>query len=106
MTEKQQPNLARIVVVDIFRVGLLPFLLMISIFITAMLIVFSTHDTRRAVSDKDAVLVERERLNSEWRNLILEENALAEHSRVQEMAIRELEMKRPDGDKEVVVFSQ
>ncbi|MDF5377593.1 cell division protein FtsL, partial [Vibrio parahaemolyticus] len=41
--------------------------------------------------------------DSEWRNLMLEETALAEHSRVQDLAKKELEMKRPDGDKEVVV---
>ncbi|OJI53693.1 Cell division protein FtsL [Vibrio vulnificus] len=42
-------------------------------------------------------------MDNEWRNLMLEETALAEHSRVQEMAKKELEMKRPDGDKEVVI---
>ncbi len=47
--------------------------------------------------------MERDRLDSEWRNLILEETALAEHSRVQDLSNKELEMKRPDADKEVVV---
>ena len=53
--------------------------------------------------DKGIWSDERERLDSEWRNLMLEETALAEHSRVQDLAKKELEMKRPDGDKEVVV---
>lgn len=97
------PNLAKLIVTDLFKVGFIPLLLLIAIFITAMGVVLSTHDTRRAISEKDATLVERERLDSEWRNLILEETALAEHSRVQKMAMDELEMKRPEGDKEVVI---
>ncbi|EEY44835.1 cell division protein [Vibrio mimicus VM223] len=35
--------------------------------------------------------------------MILEETALAEHSRVQQLARKDLEMKRPDSDKEVVI---
>lgn len=58
---------------------------------------------RQAITEKDHTLVERERLDSEWRNLMLEETALAEHSRVQDLAKKDLEMKRPDGDKEVVI---
>lgn len=104
MTEKQ-PNLTKLIVTDLFKVGLVPLILLIAIFVAAMGIVFSTHNTRSAITEKDQTLVERERLDSEWRNLILEENALAEHSRVQKMAIDELQMKRPDGDKEVVIAS-
>lgn len=105
MTAKS-PNLAKLIVTDLFKAGLLPLLLLFCIFATAMGIVFSTHETRLAITEKDRALVEREKLDSEWRNLILEENALAEHSRVNKMAVDELEMKRPDGDKEVVISTQ
>lgn len=101
-----KPNLAKLILTDLLKVSFVPLILLIAIFFLAIGIVLSTHDTRTAITDKDATLVERERLDSEWRNLILEENALAEHSRVQKMAIDELEMKRPDGDKEVVISSQ
>jgi cell division protein FtsL len=104
--QQTPPNLAKLIAADMLRVGLLPFILLLLIFCLAIGIVFNTYDTRKAVTEKDLALVERERLDSEWRNLILEENALAEHSRVQKMAIEVLEMKRPDADKEVVISSQ
>ena len=99
----QKPNLAKIILLDLFTVGRLPLLMLVLIFISAMGVVLITHNTRRAVTEKEQALVERERLDEEWRNLILEENALAEHNRVQKMAVAELEMKRPDPDKEVVI---
>ncbi|EPP21818.1 Cell division protein FtsL [Vibrio fluvialis I21563] len=77
--------------------------MLILIFTSAMGVVFTTHHTRQAITQKDQALEERDHLDNEWRNLILEETALAEHSRVQEMAKNELDMKRPDADKEVVI---
>lgn len=103
---EDKPNLAKLIASDLLRVGGIPFLLLVAIFITAMGVVLNTHETRRSITAKDQAYEERERLDNEWRNLILEENALAEHSRVQKMAIDDLEMKRPDADKEVVISSQ
>ncbi|GAL13038.1 cell division protein FtsL [Vibrio astriarenae] len=97
------PNLAKIIAMDVLTVGRLPLLLMLTLLVSAMGVVFVTHQSRTAITDKDVTLVERERLGNEWRNLLLEETALAEHSRVEQLAIRELEMKRPDADKEVLV---
>ncbi|WP_413285839.1 cell division protein FtsL [Vibrio sp. MA40-2] len=103
---EHKPSLTKLIGKDIITVGPIPFILLIIIFAMAMGIVFNTHQTRQSISAKDQAYEERERLDNEWRNLILEENALAEHSRVQEMAIDDLEMKRPDADKEVVISSQ
>ena len=99
-------NLAKLIAVDLIKVGAVPFFLLVAIFITAMGVVFNTHEMRKSITEIDRAHEERERLDSEWRNLILEENALAEHSRVQDMAIKELDMKRPDADKEVIISSQ
>ncbi|MFA0413635.1 cell division protein FtsL [Vibrio renipiscarius] len=100
---KSTPNLAKIIGLDLITVGRLPLIMLFLIFASAMGVVFMTHHTREAITEKDQALVERERLDNEWRNLLLEETALAEHSRVQDMAKEELEMKRPDSDKEVVI---
>lgn len=101
-----KPNLAKLIFQDLLSVGWLPFLLLVAIFSTAMAVVINTHQTRESIMEKDLAHEERERLDNEWRNLILEENALAEHSRVQQIAIDELEMKRPEADKEVVISSK
>ena len=103
---KPVPNLAKLIVLDLVTIGRIPLLVLALIFASAMAVVFTTHHTRQAISEKDSALQERERLDNEWRNLLLEETALAEHSRVQEIAKDELQMKRPDADKEVVIDLQ
>ncbi|ANW24861.1 cell division protein FtsL [Vibrio coralliilyticus] len=100
---KPTPNLAKLIALDLLTVGRVPLLVLILIFASAMGVVFTTHHTRQAITEKDQALQERERLDNEWRNLLIEETALAEHSRVQEIAKDELQMKRPDSDKEVVI---
>ncbi|TKE98373.1 cell division protein FtsL [Vibrio kanaloae] len=96
-------NLSKIIFFDLISVGKVPLVLLICIFASAMGVVLTTHMSRQAITQKDTALVEREQLDDEWRNLMLEETALAEHSRVQASAKRELDMKRPDSDKEVVI---
>ncbi|TFH90517.1 MULTISPECIES: cell division protein FtsL [Vibrio] len=100
---KSSPNLAKLIALDIVSVGRVPLVLLVLIFASAMGVVFTTHHTRQAITEKDQTMVERERLDNEWRNLLLEETALAEHSRVQAVAKKELDMKRPDSDKEVII---
>ncbi|WP_162047091.1 cell division protein FtsL [Vibrio taketomensis] len=100
---KTTPNLAKIIGLDLITVGRGSLILLVLIFASAMAVVFTTHQTRSAITEKDHALTERERLDDEWRNLLLEETALAEHSRVQSIAKQELDMKRPDSDKEVVI---
>ncbi|GMQ45503.1 cell division protein FtsL [Vibrio sp. 10N] len=103
MSNQPTHNLAKLIALDIITVGRIPLIVFLMIFATAMGVVFATHHTREAINEKDIALQERERLDNEWRNLLLEENALSEHSRVQAMAKQELDMTRPDADKEVVV---
>ncbi|ASI89002.1 MULTISPECIES: cell division protein FtsL [Vibrio] len=103
MSNEPKHNLAKLIGIDIITVGRVPLMVLLLIFASAMGVVFATHHTRQAINQKDVALQERERLDNEWRNLLLEENALSEHSRVQAMAKQELDMKRPDADKEVVV---
>ncbi|KOO14674.1 cell division protein FtsL [Vibrio xuii] len=100
---KSSPNLAKLIALDLLSVGRVPLVLLVLIFASAMGVVFTTHHTRQAITEKDQSMVERERLDNEWRNLLLEETALAEHSRVQAVAKQELDMKRPDSDKEVII---
>ncbi|KQH86193.1 cell division protein FtsL [Vibrio sp. Vb2880] len=98
-----KPNLAKLIAFDLLTVGRIPLIMLMLIFATAMGVVFTTHHTRQSITQKDLALQDRDHLDNEWRNLILEETALAEHSRVQDLARKDLEMKRPDADKEVVI---
>ncbi|MGO1297070.1 MAG: cell division protein FtsL [Vibrio sp.] len=103
MMSQPSAKLAKIILIDLLTVGRIPLILMVLIFASAMGVVLTTHDTRQSVSRLSQVQSERFDLDNEWRNLIIEETALAEHSRVQEIAEEQLHMQRPDADKEVVI---
>lgn len=108
MSQQPSPesNLARVIGLDIFSIGRWQFVLLMFIFISAIGVVLVTHNTRQMIDQRENLLLEKDLLDGEWRNLILEENALAEHSRVQRLAMDELEMKRPEPDKEVIIKLQ
>lgn len=99
--KQSSPNLAKIIAIDLVTVGRLPLILLLMILATSMGVVFTTYHTRLAVTEKDKTLVAREKLDSEWRNLLIEETSLADSSRVETIAKNELSMERPDSSKEV-----
>ncbi|MBM7037485.1 cell division protein FtsL [Vibrio ulleungensis] len=103
MSQQGTPNLLSIIFRDLISVGRWNLLALILILVSAMSVVWITHHTRQAITQKDMALEQRLKLDEQWRNLILEESALAEHSRVTKLAVSELEMKRPDSNKEVIV---
>ncbi|MCE0494247.1 cell division protein FtsL [Vibrio salinus] len=101
--QSRYPNLAKLIAKDLFTVGRIPLILMILIGASAMGVVFSTHQSRQAISKNEQEMIERDHLDNEWRNQLIEETALSEHSRVEQIAKKELDMKRPDADKEVII---
>lgn len=48
--------------------------------------VTTAHHTRLLTAQREQLVLERDALDIEWRNLILEENALGDHSRVERIA--------------------
>lgn len=103
MTDNKKLNLAKIIGWDLLTVGRVPLFLLLALFVSAMAVIFTTYKTRLLITEKEHTMVERERLDGEWRNLLLEETALSEHSRVQALAEKELDMKRPNSDQEVII---
>ncbi|ELR66376.1 Cell division protein FtsL [Photobacterium marinum] len=96
-------NLARQIARDLVSVGRVPLILLVLVLISALGVVLITHHSRQLIAQQEQLLIERDQLDIEWRNQILEENSLAEHSRIERLAEKELEMKRPSVDSEVVV---
>ncbi|MFD2178801.1 cell division protein FtsL [Veronia pacifica] len=97
------PGLVRQIAYDLGSVGKYPLILLALVLMSAFAVVYVTQMTRATIAQHDNLLVEQERLEVEWRNLILEEHALSEHSRVESKARSELEMVRPGSGSEVVV---
>ncbi|UXI01639.1 cell division protein FtsL [Photobacterium sp. TY1-4] len=96
-------NLARLIARDLVTIGRVPLILLVLVLISALWVVLITHHSRQLIAEQEQLLIERDQLDIEWRNQLLEENALAEHSRIEQLAEKELEMKRPSRDSEVVV---
>jgi cell division protein FtsL len=70
---------------------------------SAFSVVYYSHVNRQKTSDLEVLLARKDELNIEWRNLLLEQNSLAEHSAIESKAKRLLNMKRPDSESEIIV---
>jgi cell division protein FtsL len=99
---KSQLNLARIVLLDLWHHKWV-LLLAGMVLANAILVVYTSHASRNYTTQWDQLLQERDRLDIEWRNLLLEEQSQSEHSRVTRIATKELNMSRPLPNEEVVV---
>jgi cell division protein FtsL len=71
--------------------------------ITALAIVHFAHLNRQLITAQDKLYQQRDQLDIEWRNLLLEQRALSEHSRVEDIARNRLNMVRPSGAQDITV---
>ena len=95
-------NLGREILLDVGR-HKFQILLALAIVATAMTTIVITHETRLLTITENELMDERDKLDIEWRHLLLEQNALAEHSRVSDIAKSKLEMARPSPLKEKII---
>lgn len=77
-------------------------ILVLSIIASAMTTIVVTNETR-LLDPLNQLQDERDKLDIEWRHLLLEQNALAEHSRVGDIAKSKLQMARPSPLKEQII---
>jgi cell division protein FtsL len=98
-------KLSRLVLMDVW---LYKWVLLLSLVVVcnAVIVVNTSHMSRKLTSQWDFLLQERDRLDIEWRNLLLEEQSQSEHSRVTRIATKDLGMMRPLPSQEVVVRLQ
>ena len=94
-----QLNLTRIVLLDLWHNKWI-LLLAVAVVGNAITIVYTSHVSRSYISQWDQMLQERDRLDIEWRNLLLEEQSQSEITRI---ASKQLNMSRPLPKEEVVV---
>lgn len=87
---------------DISKYKLTAGLLLLNV-LTAFAVVHWAQLNRQMVIQQDVLLQQRDEIDLRWRHLLLEQRALAEHSRVERLARERLGMARPSTDEEVVV---
>ncbi len=102
MGNSSRINLANLVLQDLWRHKLAVIAALVVIF-HGVGVVYVSHKSRLLTTQWDQLLKERDRLDIEWRNLLLEEQSLAEHSRITRIATKELQMNRPLPKEEVIV---
>lgn len=95
-------NLGREILLDLGR-HKFQILLALAIVATAMTTIVITNETRLLTITQNELMDERDKLDIEWRHLLLEQNALAEHSRVSDIAKSKLQMARPSPLKEKII---
>ncbi|XPF93878.1 cell division protein FtsL [Colwellia sp. RE-S-Sl-9] len=78
-------------------------ILLMLVVVSAFYVIYFTHLHRQTTSAYENLLVERDELDIEFRNLLLEQNSLAEHSAIESKAAKKLNMKRPDAKSEVII---
>ncbi|MBI2382116.1 MAG: cell division protein FtsL [Gammaproteobacteria bacterium] len=86
------PSLVEALVHDITGWRLVLPLMVLSVIASAIGVVYSKHVARGLTNQWEQTQVVRDKLEVEWRNLRLEQSAMAEHSRVEEIAREKLRM--------------
>ncbi|MEW9797212.1 cell division protein FtsL [Alteromonas sp. CYL-A6] len=95
-------SLLLILVSDLTR-NKLRVLLYLMVMGSAMAVTLSTHHNRQQIIALEDLMEEKDQLDVEWRNLVLEQRALTEHNRIETLVQKQLDMHRPQADEEVVV---
>lgn len=95
-------DLVKYIFQDISKYKLTVGLLLLNVFM-AMAVVHWAQLNRQMVIQQDVLLQQHDDIDLRWRHLLLEQRALAEHSRVEQIARERLGMARPTTDAEVVV---
>ncbi|ADP10039.1 MULTISPECIES: cell division protein FtsL [Erwinia] len=103
MIGNERHSLPGVIGGDLIRHGKIPVLLFIAVLISALFVVTTAHKTRLLTAQREQLVLERDALDIEWRNLILEENALGDHSRVERIATEKIQMQHVDPSQENIV---
>lgn len=95
--------LARVVFEDICKFGKLSLLLFMLIVVASFAVLATTHKVRLLHNEQEQLMLQREMLESEWRNLILEENVLGDNKRIEKIALKKLGMQQTSSDNETII---
>lgn len=71
--------------------------------VSALAVIYVSHLNRLAFSQYQVALKERDQLDIEWGQLLLEQSALAQHARVERIARERLAMKPPAASEIILV---
>lgn len=85
------------------RSGLLIGALILAVAASAVAVVYSTHQSRKAFVALQELQRERDTLNVEWGRLRIEQGTMATHGRIERIARERLGMRMPERDDIVII---
>ncbi|WP_019615037.1 cell division protein FtsL [Psychromonas ossibalaenae] len=95
-------NLLYLILADLRR-NFAAVLLSAAILLSAFYNIYTTHETRELITEKEQLSQQKDNLMIEWRNLLIEEHTLDEHSRIRRIAVKKLSMSQPTNNNSVLV---
>lgn len=105
MTKQRYPSLTKMLLQDLLNHKWV-LLLSVVVIVNALSVVYTAHLNRNLTAERDDLLSYRDKLDREWRHLVVEQNALTEHSRVERIAQEQLGMRDVKSEQEVLVSWQ
>lgn len=103
MSKKGQNFNLVMIMLDDLRQHMFGLLLFLTVIASALAVILSTHHNRQLSIVHEQMLQQRDKLDVEWRHLVIEQSALTEHNRIENLVKEQLNMHRPQNDEEVVV---
>lgn len=85
-TVKNRFSLVKLIIDDIAEYQKIPLLLLGLVVVSALTVLLTTQQNRKQLFQQEQLMLERDVLESEWRNLIIEENVLADPKRIESKA--------------------
>ncbi|MWN06581.1 cell division protein FtsL [Gilliamella sp. Pas-s95] len=96
-------SLFGLIISDLFGHQKISLILLVMIIISAGAVLITTQQVRKQLFEREQLLLEQDVLESEWRNLVIEENVLADPKRVEEKAKNQLGMSYVTPQNETVI---
>ncbi|OCG02337.1 cell division protein FtsL [Gilliamella sp. wkB112] len=101
--KKPSKSLFGLIISDLFGRQKFSLFLLILIIISAGAVLITTQQVRKQLFEREQLLLEQDVLESEWRNLVIEENVLADPKRVEDKAKNQLGMTSVTPQNETVI---
>lgn len=101
--KRPRKSLFGLIIGDLIKNQKFSLLLLVLIILSAGAVLITTQQVRKQLFEREQLLLEQDVLESEWRNLVIEENVLADPKRVEYRAKNQLGMSYVTSENETVI---
>lgn len=98
----RQPSLVGSIIADWLQQKMTIFLILV-VLASAYAVIYYAWSNRQLNTELQRLLEDKDKLDIDWRHMLLENNVLSEHNRVEQIAKDKLNMQRPTGEQEIII---